>query len=327
MTEPAPKALQIVVLDGYTLDPGDNPWDGLARLGELAVHDRTSPEELIERAAGADVLVVNKVKLSAADLARLPRLRFVAVSATGYNNVDVAAARERGIPVANVPEYGTDAVAQFAFALLLELCHRVGDHDASVKRGEWAACPDWTYWRHPLVELAGKRIGIVGFGRIGRRVGEIAHAFGMEVLAYDSYHGTDPTYRPFAWRELEEIFAAADVVTLHCPLTPETRRLVALPRLERMKPSAFLINAARGELVDEAALAQALDAGLLAGAALDVVSREPIRPDNPLLRARNCLLTPHIAWAALGSRQRLLATTVANVAAHLAGEPRNVVNP
>lgn len=326
MTEGVESKARIVVLDGHTLNPGDNPWDGMPRLGEVTVYDRTPAAEVASRAGAADVVVVNKLRLTEADLAALPRLRMIAVSATGYNNVDVAAARARGIVVANVPEYGTDAVAQYAFALLLELCHRVGDHDLSVKRGEWSACPDWSYWNHPLVELAGKRIAIIGFGRIGRRVGEIAHAFGMEVLACDAFRGTDPAYRPFRWCEVAEAFASADVVTLHCPLTNETRRLVNREHLEVMKASAFLVNAARGELVDEAALAEALDSGRLAGAALDVVSEEPIRPENPLLKARNCVLTPHIAWAALGSRQRLLGTTVANVEAFLAGSPRNVVN-
>jgi glycerate dehydrogenase len=257
---------------------------------------------------------------------RVPELRLVAVSATGYDCVDVAAASRRGVLVCNVPEYGTDSVAQLTFALLLELCHRVGLHADAVRAGEWARSPDFSFWRTPLIELAGKTLGVVGFGRIGRRVGELAHAFGMAVLAHGRSGAASPAYQPFAWATLEEVFARADVITLHCPLTPATAGLVNRARLHLVKPGAFLLNAARGGLVVEADLAEALNEGRLAGAAVDVVTREPIRPDNPLLTARNCLVTPHIAWATREARRRLLEATVANVASFLAGRPTHVVN-
>ena len=329
--------MKIVVLDGYTLNPGDNPWDEVAALGELVVHDRTAPQQVVERAAGAGIVLTNKTPLTAQDLERLPELRYISVLATGYNIVDTAAAARRGIPVSNVPVYGTDAVAQFVFALLLELCHRVGLHDRLVREGEWTKSGDYSFWKVPLVELAGRTLAVVGFGRIGRRVGELAHAFGMKVLAVEPPASEPPAeaappgpaapeYRPFAWASLEEAFAAADVVSLNCTLTPDNEGMVNATLLRRMKPTAFLINAARGQLVNEADLAQALAAGRLAGAALDVVSGEPIHPDNPLLEAPNCILTPHIAWAALEARRRLMRTTAENIRGFLAGNPQNRVN-
>ena len=318
--------MRIVVLDGHTLNPGDNPWDDIAELGELTVYDRTPADAILERARGAEVVVTNKTPLSAATLAALPKLRFIAVLATGYNVVDVAAARERGIPVSNVPEYSTNAVAQFTFALLLELCHHVGAHDASVKSGEWSASTDFCYWTAPLVELEGRTMGVVGFGRIGRRVGELAHAFGMNVLACDVVRSDPPEYERFAWRKLADLAAESDVVTLHCPQTPENTGMVNAELLGMMKPDAFLLNAARGGLVVEADLAAALNAGRIAGAAVDVVGTEPIPERSPLLTARNCLITPHIAWAALAARRRLMRTTAENIAAFLAGSPVNVVN-
>jgi glycerate dehydrogenase len=319
--------MRIVVLDGHTLNPGDNPWDDLARLGELEIYDQTPPARVVDRAAGAEIVLTNKTVLTAETLERLPELRFIGVLATGYDIVDVAAARRRGIPVANVPEYGTDSVAQHTFALLLELAHRVGDHDAAVKAGEWTRSPDFCFWHSPPIELADLTMGIVGFGRIGRRVGELAHALGMKVAAHSPSRRGAPEWEPFAWRDVLDLVAEADVVTLHCPLTADNERFVDRPLLSRMKPSAYLINTARGPLVDEAALADALDAGTLAGAAVDVVSSEPIRADNPLLRARNCILTPHMAWGSLAARRRLMAATVGNVEAFLNGEKRNVVNP
>jgi glycerate dehydrogenase len=255
-------------------------------------------------------------------LGRLPALRTVAVMATGYNCVDVQAAREQGILVSNVPEYGTASVAQLTIALLLELCHRVGDHDRAVKQGEWSAAPDWCFWKSPLVELSGLKMGIIGFGRIGRKVGELAHAFGMEVLAASRTRHDGP----FAWRSVPETFEEADVVSLHCPETAETRGFVNAALLSRMKKTAWLLNTSRGSLIHEADLAAALNEGRLAGAALDVASVEPIRPDNPLLRAKNCILTPHLAWATESARRRLVEETTRNVAAFLKGEPRNVVN-
>jgi glycerate dehydrogenase len=317
---------KIVVLDGYTLNPGDNPWDALAELGELTVYDRTPAPLIVERARQAEIVLTNKTVLDAATLAELGQLRFVAVLATGYNVVDIAAARARGVPVSNVPEYGTDSVAQHTFALLLELCQQVGVHDADVHAGLWETCPDFSFWRRAPLELAGRTMGIVGFGRIGRRVGDLAHAFGMNVVAFGGRGGGAPSYQPFAWMEVDELFAASDVVTLHCPLTRSNSRLVDAERLRRMKPTAFLLNTARGGLVDEAALADALASGLIAGAAVDVVGREPLEASNPLRTAPNCIITPHMAWASLAARRRLMAASVENVAAFVRGAPVNVVN-
>jgi glycerate dehydrogenase len=318
--------MKIVVLDGYTLNPGDNPWTELERLGELTVHERTSPAQMLERARPAEILLTNKAPVTGEAIAGLPRLRYIGVLATGHNIVDGRAAAARGIPVTNVPEYGTRSVAQCVFALLLELCHRVGLHDQAVRRGEWARRGDFSFWESPLVELAGKTMAVVGFGRIGRRVGELAHAFGMEVLAVDPHPGPAPAYAPFAWASLPQACAAADVLSLNCSLSDENRGLVDASLLAAMKPTAFLINAARGPLVDEPALAAALNAGALAGAALDVVAEEPIRAGNPLLGARNCLLTPHIAWATTEARRRLMHEVAENLRAFLAGGVRNRVN-
>ncbi|MDY7010685.1 MAG: D-2-hydroxyacid dehydrogenase [Planctomycetota bacterium] len=318
--------MKIVVLDGKTLNPGDNPWDAVEKLGELTVYDRTADDEILQRAAGAEVLLTNKTPLSAETLEQLDSLRFISVLATGYNVVDVEAAGRRGVVVSNVPIYATDSVAQFTFAMLLELCHHVGSHDSAVKAGRWAESGNFCFWDFPLVELAGKKMGIVGFGRIGRRVGELAHAFGMEVLAADVNQVNPPEYEPFQWVEVEELFTTADVVSLHCPQTSDNVGMVNRELLGRMKAGAFLINTSRGGLIVEADLAGALNAGQIAGAALDVVSTEPIKPDNPLLSAQNCLITPHIAWAALAARRRLMATTAENIAAFVAGKPINVVS-
>ncbi|HVN83962.1 MAG TPA: D-2-hydroxyacid dehydrogenase [Candidatus Binatia bacterium] len=318
--------MKLVVLDGYTLNPGDNPWDTLAQLAELRVFDRTPAGQIIDRARDADIVLTNKTPLTAETLAQLPRLQFIAVLATGFNIVDVAAARQRGIPVSNVPEYGSDSVAQHVFALLLELASRVGEHDAAVHASEWVRASDFCFWKAPPIELAGLTMGIVGFGRIGRRVGELAHAFGMSVIAAGGTRRDVPGFAPFAWRDVPELFAQADVVTLHCPLTAANTHFVNRERLRRMKRSAFFINTARGGLVDEHALADTLRAGAIAGAAVDVVSVEPMRADNPLLAAPRCLITPHIAWASLAARRRLMETTVANVAAFLDGRPIHVVN-
>jgi glycerate dehydrogenase len=318
--------MKIVVLDGYTLAADGNSWDALLPLGQVEVYDRSSPGQVVERARGASVLITNKARVPGAVIDGSPGLGFIAVSATGFDCVDVAAADRRGVLVANVPEYGTDSVAQHTFALLLELCHHVGRHADAVRGGAWGRSPDFCFWKAPLIELAGKTLGIVGFGRIGRRVGELAHAFGMAVLAHGRSPSVAPVYQPFAWAGLDELFAAADVISLHCPLTPQTAGLVSRDRLRRVRPGAFLLNTARGGLVVEQDLAEALHGGRLAGAAVDVVGQEPIRPDNPLLAAPNCLITPHIAWATREARRRLLAATVANVANFLAGRPTNVVN-
>jgi glycerate dehydrogenase len=319
--------MNIVVLDGYTLNPGDNPWTALEGFGHLTVHDRT-PEDLIEsRAADADILLTNKTPLSAETLSRLPKLRMISVLATGYNVVDCAAARARGIPVCNVPGYSTDSVAEFVMAMILDFFKQARFHSELVFQGGWQRCPDFCFWQNPhFNELAGKTIGIVGFGTIGQRLGELASAFRMRVLASSRSRRADATY-PFEWMETDDLFARADIVSLHCPLTDETRDLVNKHRLSLMKPGAFLINTARGPLVVEQDLCDALNAGTIAGAACDVVSAEPIRADNPLLRARNLTLTPHIAWAALEARRRLMDITAANTAAFLTNNPVNVVNP
>lgn len=318
--------MKIVVLDGHTMNPGDNPWTPLQALGEAVIHERTAPDQVVSRSREAGILVVNKVELTRDVLAQLPLLRMIAVTATGYNVVDVAAARERNIPVCNVPVYSTDSVAQFVFALLLELCHHVGLHHDEVTAGAWSRSPDFSFWKTPLVELTGLTMGIVGFGRIGRRVGELAHAFGMRVLAFNRHPGPAPAYESFAWSPLNDLVSQSDVVSLHCPLTPENKGMVNRQLLSRMKTTAFLVNTARGPLVAERDLAEALNGGRIAGAAVDVVSAEPIRADNPLLTARHCIITPHMAWATLAARRRLMAATVENVKCFLEGRPVNGVN-
>jgi glycerate dehydrogenase len=318
--------MRIVVLDGSTLNPGDNPWTGLEQLGQLEVFQRTSPEELLDRAADAQVLVINKVHIDAAILDQLPELRFITVSATGFDCVDGDAARARGIPVAHVPVYGTDSVAQHTFALLLHILHRIDIHDHAVRAGEWSERKDFSFWKIPLNELAGKSMGIIGFGRIGRRVGQLAHAFGMHVLANTDPPGEAPEYAGFEWASLNDLMARADVVSLHCPLTSATRGMVDRSLLGRAKPTTILINASRGPLVVDHDLADALNAGTIAAAGLDVVSTEPIEADNPLLSARNCFITPHLAWATLDARRRLMQVTVENVAGYRDGKLRNIVN-
>lgn len=317
--------MKIVVLDGYTLNPGDNPWTEVEKLGEFTVYDRSAADQVIERARDAEIVLTNKTPLSRETIAKLPRLQFIGVLATGYNIVDIEAARERDIPVSNVPVYGTDAVAEYVFALVTNHFRRPVLHAELVQKGEWKKSGDFSFWRTPLAELAGKTIGIVGFGRIGRRVGELAAAFKMEVLAHDTYHGNPPDYG-FAWSEVDELFSRSDVVTLHCNQTPENTEMVNKALLSRMKPSAFFVNTARGGLVNERDLADALNNEALAGAAVDVVSSEPIKEDNPLFSARNILVTPHIAWAALEARIRLMETTAENIRAFQAGKPINVVN-
>jgi glycerate dehydrogenase len=318
--------VKIVVLDGRTLAPNREAWAGLDRFGEVVLHDVSTAEEVPARAAGATVLVTNKAPIHDDVIGATPELQFITVLATGFDCVNLAAARRRGIPVSNVPEYGTFSVAQYVFALLLELCHHVTLHADAVRAGEWTQQPDFSLRKTPLYELAGKMMGIAGYGRIGRRVGELARAFGMQALAYDPAPRPAAADDPVAWCELDELFARADVISLHCPLTDQTAGLVNRERLRLAKPSAFLINTARGGLVVEEHLAEALNAGRLAGAAVDVVSQEPIRPDNPLLGAKNCLITPHIAWATEEARRRLMEITVANVSSFLAGQPINVVN-
>jgi len=317
--------MRIVILDGHTANPGDNPWPQFEAPIELVCYPRTSHEVLLERAAAADILITNKTVLGKDMLEKLPRLKFIAVMATGYNVVDIAAARKLGVPVSNVPAYGTDTVAQYTMALILELCHHIGEHAASVAQGDWASSPDWTYWKSPQIELRGLTLGIVGFGRIGQRVGELAHAFGMNIL----YSSRKP-YPELAFLAqhvpLDTLFREADIVTLHCSLTEDNRGFINKALLETMKPSAFLVNTARGQLIKEQDLEDALRDGVLAGAALDVLSNEPPSSDNPLLRAPGCLVTPHMAWASLAARRRIMQTTQENVMAFLSGTPINVVN-
>ena len=315
--------MNIVVLDGFTLNPGDLDWAELQSLGPCAIYDRTLPAELPGRAADADVLLTNKTELTAGTIQSLPRLKYLGVLATGTNVVDLVSARARGIPVTNVPAYSTKSVAQLTIALLLELAQHVGHHAQTVREGRWTRSTDWCYWDFPLVELDGLTLGVVGFGRIGRAVGELGAAFGMKVLACARTAGSAPPFASFV--ELETLFRTSDVVSLHCPLTPQTANLVNAQRLTLMKPTAFLLNTSRGPLVDEPALADALNSGRIAGAALDVLSKEPARADNPLLTARNCLITPHLAWATHAARSRLMTIAVENVRAFLQGKAQNVV--
>ncbi|HUQ91660.1 MAG TPA: D-2-hydroxyacid dehydrogenase [Bryobacteraceae bacterium] len=310
--------MKLVVLDGYCLNPGDLSWDPLRKLVDVEVFDRTPAAQVVDRVGNAELAMTNKSPLDAASLEKLPYLKYIGVLATGFNIVDVAAARRRGIVVSNIPTYGTASVAQHAFALLLELCHHVGAHADAVRAGEWSRNADWSFWKTPLVELAGKTMGVVGFGRIGKQTAQIAEAFGMRVLANDTYDGP-------SWTPIDELLAKSDVVSLHCPLTAENKGLINARRLRLMKPTAFLLNTSRGPLIVEQDLADALNAGSIAGAGLDVLSVEPPVDSNPLFRARNCMVTPHIAWATTEARSRLMDVAVSNVRAFLHGAPENVV--
>lgn len=316
--------MNIVVLDGYTLNPGDLSWDELKALGPCEIFDRTSPGEVAARAANAEIVITNKAILHRAQIEAMPKLKYIGVTATGYNVVDIEAAKERGIVVCNVPLYGTRSVAQHAFALLLELTQHVGHHAQSVRDRRWVSSVDWCYWDKPLIELDGLTMGIVGYGRIGQATARLAEAFGMKVLTTPSSTGK-PREPQVGVVSLDQLFSESDVVSLHCPLTPETKHLVNASRLARMKPTAFLVNTSRGPLIDETALAEALNSGRIASAALDVLSTEPPPADNPLLTAKNCLITPHNAWAMRAARARLMKTSVDNVRAFLAGTPQNVV--
>ncbi|MGF1451410.1 MAG: D-2-hydroxyacid dehydrogenase [Opitutales bacterium] len=314
---------RITVLDGYTLNPGDLSWESIERHGPTFVHDRTPKTHIIERAADSEIVFTNKTPLDRATLEQLPGLRYIGVLATGYNVVDLEAARERGIVVTNIPSYGTASVAQHTFALILELTNHVARHDDAVHAGGWVECPDFCFTRAPMMELAGLTLGIVGLGEIGRAVAALGQAFGMDVRGCSR----TPKEVPGVTRtDRDTLFADADILTLHCPLTEDTRELVNAETLGRMKAEAFLINTSRGPLIDEAALAEALRSGRLAGAAVDVLSAEPPRADNPLLSAPNCIITPHNAWATRAARQRLMAIAADNLAAFLDGSPTNVVN-
>ena len=318
--------MKIIILDGHTLNPGDLSWDCLKQFGDVQVYDRTATEsEAIARIGNAEILLINKFPVTESLLDACPSLRLICVLATGYNVVDCKAARKRGIPVCNVPSYGTAAVAQFTMALILELCHRIGLHNHSVHQHEWEQSPDFCYWLRPQMELAGKTIGIIGFGRIGRAVGRLATAFGMEVLAY-SPRECDEGREIGTYVDLDTLLCRSDIVSLHCPLFPETEHIINAETISGMKDGAMLINTARGPLIDEYAVAEALKSGKLRGAAVDVVSREPIRSDNPLLTTRKCVITPHIAWAPVESRQRLMDCVTENIRAFICGAPQNVVN-
>jgi glycerate dehydrogenase len=316
----------IVILDGYTTNPGDNPWTAMQSLGQCTIYDRTPPELVIERAKHADILLTNKCNITAAVIDALPDLKYISLLATGYNNVDVQGAAERGIPVSNIPEFSTESVAQTIMALLLELAVRVGAHDRDVKNGEWISSPDYCFWKGAIVELYGLTMGIGGYGNIGRAVARIASAYGMRIIAYAPRIPADPGTVPATLVSLEELFESAAVISLTCPQTSENAGFVNSELISRMKPSAFLLNAARGGLVNEVDLAEALQSGRLAGAGLDVVAHEPMLAENPLLKAPNVIFTPHIAGRSLAARTRLMKTAVANVSAFLSGKPVNVVN-
>ncbi len=318
--------MKIVVLDGYVLNPGDLSWDKLNNLGEVVLYDRTPADKIIERSIGAEVLITNKTPLTEEVLNKLANLKYIGVLATGYNVVDTAAAKRRNIIVTNVPSYSTMSVAQLTFALLLELCHHVQRHSDSVMEGKWAKSSDFSYSDFPLIELSGKTFGIIGFGSIGKKVADIATVFGMNIIAA-SRHQTDQSDRKnFIWAELNEVLEQADVVSIHCPLTTETKGLINAESLKRMKSSAFLIKTSRGPGLVEQDLACALNKGSIAGAGIDVLSIEPPVKDNPLFKAKNCLITPHIAWATKEARERLMDIAVNNLAAYLSGKSINIVN-
>ncbi len=320
--------MKIVVLDGYTENPGDLSWEPLKQLGDLTVYDRTpvsDREEIIRRIGDAQVVFTNKTPLDRQVMEACPGLKFISVLATGYNVVDVACARERGIPVSNIPSYGTDAVGQFAIALLLEICHHIGHHDQAVKAGRWTSSPDWCFWDYPLIELAGKTMGVIGFGRIGRKTGQIAAAMGMKVLAYDR-NETEEGRQLAEYTDLDTLLARSDVIALHCPLFPETEGIICRETIAKMKDGVIILNNSRGPLIVEADLAEALNAGKVYAAGLDVAREEPIPADSPLLTARNCILTPHISWAPRESRQRIMDMSAENLRAYLAGTPIHVVN-
>ena len=318
--------MKMVVLDGYTENPGDLSWDGLREFGELTVYDRTgSEDQVIARIGEAEVVFVNKVPITKRVLEECPNIKFISVLATGYNVIDIKAAAEKGIVVSNIPSYGTAAVAQFAIALLLEVCHHVAHHSEAVHQGRWAANPDWCFWDYPLIELQGKTMGIIGFGRIGQATGRIAKALGMKVIAYSRSVREDG--KEIAdYVDLDTLLRTSDVIALHCPLFPETEGIINKANIEKMKDGVIIINNSRGQLVVEQDLADALNSGKVCAAGLDVVSTEPIREDNPLLKAKNCLITPHISWAPKESRQRIMDMSYNNLKAFVEGSPINVVN-
>ncbi len=317
--------MKIVVLDGYTENPGDLSWGGFEAIGETTVYDRTPADKIVERIGDAEIVIMNKTPISRATMDACPNIKFIGVLATGYNVVDTAAAKEKGIPVCNIPTYGTASVGQFAIGLLLEICHHIGAHNDSVHKGEWENNVDWCYWNYPLIELDGKTLGIIGFGRIGQATGKIAKALGMKVLAYDAYPN-DSGKAIAEYVDLDTLLSTSDVIALHCPLFPETEGIINKDTIAKMKDGVIILNNSRGPLIVEQDLADALNSGKVYAAGLDVVSTEPIKGDNPLLKAKNCIITPHISWAAKEPRQRIMDMAVDNLKAFLAGNPVNVVN-
>jgi len=317
--------MKIVVLDGYAMNPGDLSWKGLMELGDCQLYDRTQPNEIFNRIIDVDVVITNKALIDKQLIDRLPNLRYIGVTATGFNVVDIQAASRKGIVVTNIPAYSTDSVAQLVFSHLLNIVNRVEMHASSVRSGEWTNSPDFAYWKSPQTELTGKTIGIIGFGRIGRKVAQIAAAFGMKVIFHNRSQVVDA---PVGMRQLtlEQVFAESDVVSVNCPLSVENSEFVNQNLLSKMKPSAIFINTGRGGLINEMDLANALNTGVIAGAGLDVLSTEPPKQDNPLLTAKNCFITPHIAWATLEARQRLMNITIENLKYYISGKPKNVVN-
>lgn len=318
--------MKIVILDGYTLNPGDLNWDGLKKFGDVEIHDRTPADKVVERASGAEVVFTNKTPISEDALNHLPELKFIGVLATGYNIVNTQVAKQRGVIVTNVPGYGTTSVVQMTFALLLELCLHVQRHSDAVMDGKWARSADWCFWDYPLVELAGKIIGIIGFGRIGQQVGDVATAFGMNIIG-NSRTQTDQSHRKnFRWSDVPQLLEQSDVVSIHCPLFPDTQGLINKDSLQLMKRSAFLLNTSRGPIIVDEDLADALNNEVIAGAGIDVLSVEPPQKDNPLFKAKNCIITPHIAWATKEARERLMDITVNNLTAFIDGSPVNMIN-
>ncbi len=318
--------LKIVVLDSYALNPGDLSWDWLTSLGECHIYDRTPVNKIAERVQGADIILTNKTPLTRETLSTLDNLKYIALLSTGYNIVDCECAKEMGIPVSNIPSYSTNAVAQLTFSLILEITNAVGIHSESVKNGEWSSCPDFCYWKTPLTELCGKTLGIVGFGQIGQAVADIAEAFKMKVIAV-SGHETDQSHRKnFRWVDMETLTRESDIISFHCPLTEKTAGLVNDEFISSCKDGAIIINTSRGPVIDDNALANALNSGKLRGAGLDVLSTEPPKNDNPLISAKNCFITPHIAWAGFETRERLMNILEENINAFLGGKPQNVVN-
>lgn len=318
--------MKIIVLDGYTLNPGDISWEGLQQLGDTTVYERTPSDKIIERIGTAEIIYTNKTPITRSIIDACPNLKFIGVLATGYNVVDVEAAKNAGIVVTNIPTYGTASVGQFAIALLLEICHHVGAHSDAVKNGDWTNNQDWCFWNYPLIELDGKKMGIIGYGRIGQATGKIAQALGMTVLAYDSYVNHEVESDTCKYVELDTLLEESDVITLHCPLFPATQGIINKNSIAKMKDGVIIINDSRGPLIVEEDLRDALNSGKVAAAACDVVSSEPIRSDNPLLSAKNMIITPHIAWAPMESRRRLMDIAVDNLRQYLEGKPVNVVN-